>query len=291
MKIIYYIRSNKSNKLIESVNDAAIVGLENLGVDFKIKKEEKPEESDLAIIFGYYKFVSPTGRKRKKVYDLSKNVIVLERGYLDRENYHSAGLNGLNGRGDYKNKNSSDDRFKELKIDVEKWRDGGTSVLVCGQVPWDSNVQHLNKGLKPLKRKESVSGYLGWLEKTIRKIRDNTDRPIVFRPHPLFTHKEWYRDSLDKDVIWSEKPFEQDLENAFVCVAFNSNCLVDAILKGVPIFSFDEGSMVYDISNKSLKRINKPKKYSRTQYLNNLAYTQWNLQELAEGKYFRHLIR
>ena len=71
------------------------------------------------------------------------------------------------------------DRWVRLGIELHPWRkptkDG--YVLLCAQVPWDTQVQDGN--------------HLAWIEETVREIKKHTDRSIVFRGHP----KAWRRNN------------------------------------------------------------------------------------------------
>jgi hypothetical protein len=72
-------------------------------------------------------------------------------------------------------------------------------------------------------------------------------------------------------------------------VTFNSNSGVEAALAGVPVFAFDEGSMVWEIANKTFDAIDNPQRPDRTQWLADLSYAQWTPREMREGKAWRHL--
>lgn len=290
-KINIYVRK-KQDKLIKKVIVAAIEGLEYLNEDFEIRYENEYKPSEIAILYGLHKNINATGRKRKAIYDgqkyHNKKTMVFERGYFKREEYHSVGWNWINGKADFKNKNCPSDRFDRLNLDIKDWGPKGDNIIFCGQVPWDSAVQHINKNGKG-RTKKSVQGYMEWLSKTARVIRDFSDKPIIFRPHPLFKHKEWYKEYLPEYVSWSDNDMMTDLQSAHACVVFNSNSAVDAIIQGIPIFVMDQGSVAYSVANKSLKKINKPKNYDITQWANNLAYAQWNLEEIKRGEFWKHL--
>jgi hypothetical protein len=84
---------------------------------------------------------------------------------------------------------------------------------------------------------------------------------------------------------------EEDLKNAHCVVTWNSNSAVEAAIYGKPVFAFDEGSMVWEIANKSLLDLDTPKYPDRKQWANNLAYCQWTLEEIRNGDAWRHLSR
>lgn len=290
--IIYYIR-RKRDAYISSLNEAGIAGLRAQGVDFEIKYEDEYEPSEIAVLFGYHKAVSKAGRKRKELYDLQdklgKKVMILERGFIKRDLYHSIGWGGINGRANFNNLHRPTDRLALLNLDVKPWKAEGKTILIAGQVPWDAAVQHINDGTK--KGTDAIQGYLNWLRDVVStlEIRTPDEREIVFRPHPLFSRPEYYREALPEYIRWSDKSLEEDLADAWACFALNSNTLVDGIIEGVHPFAYDAGSVIYQYANKNLKNLRKPIRFDRVQVLADLAYAQWTLEEIAQGLYWKAL--
>ncbi len=192
-------------------------------------------------------------------------MIVLETGYINRgngeDNHYAAGFNGLNGRADFKNKNMPPDRWGKLGISVKPWRTDGKHILLCGQVPWDASVDHIV--------------FEDWLGLTRRLIAEATERPVRFRPHPQISKPDL---SLD-----------EDLEDCWAVVTFNSNTAVDAAIRGIPVFVSDLGSMALTVANTDLGVIELPHTPERQQWLNDLAYTQWTPSEMKEGLAWAHL--
>lgn len=236
------------------------------------------EPSEVAVIFGVYKSRVRKSWPRGKVFRQQRSnnldVIVLETGYINRgdgENHHYAvGKNGLNGRADFRNKSSDPDRWEGLGVTLKPYY-RGDNIVLCGQVPWDASVDH--------------SKHEEWLAETAKKIRKLTDRPIVFRPHPLASLPPL------KGCEYSIKPLNEDLKTAHTVVTFNSNSGVEALIEGKPVFAFDEGSMVWEACNKDLKDIESPQYHNRLQWARNLAYCQWTPEEIRQGLAWRHLFR
>jgi hypothetical protein len=244
----------------------------------KLVSVEEYKPSDIAVVFGIRKSRIQLSYARGHVIEEQRRrklgVIVLETGYIKRgdglDNYYAAGFGGLNGRANFRNKGMPDDRFKALGVGLKPYRNGD-HVLLCAQVPWDASVDHVD--------------YLPWLEHTAQTLVQLSRRPIVFRAHPMASlpAPDGCRSSSGSLV--------KDMENAHAVVSFNSNTGVDALLDGVPVFAFDEGSMVWGLCNRSLDYINAPHKPEREQWANDLAYCQWLPSEMAEGKTWRHLFR
>jgi hypothetical protein len=224
--------------------------------------------ADVGVVFGIYKSKVPVSYPRGEVYRRHRSdgadMVVLETGYLKRgdgpDNYYAAGINGLNGRADFKNANSPPDRFEALGIEVKPYREDGSHIVVCGQVPWDASVDHLD--------------YPEWVRSTLEKLRGLTERRISYKEHPC---------------IAPGLPLSDFLKDAWACVTLNSNSAVEAAIAGIPVFVSDKGSMAWGIANLSLADIENPSFQDRTQWLNNVAYAQWTPAEMSKGLTWAHL--
>jgi hypothetical protein len=237
------------------------------------------EPSDIAVVFGTYKKDVPVSYRRGHVVHeqerLGLDTIIVETGYINRgaraDHHYAVGLNGLNGRADFKNKNSPDDRAGRFISNLKPWRKDGDHILMCGQVPWDASVQHIN--------------FQKWAQETAETIVGLTNRRIIYRPHPLAKTQTPWGASESKNY-W----LEDDLENCWCVVTFNSNSGVDAIMAGIPSVACDEGSMIMPVAT-GLGAINTPNKPNRIQWLSDLCYAQWTPAEMMEGKTWDHISR
>ena len=220
--------------------------------------------------------------------------IVVDRGYIyKRREYWSVGWDDLNGRANFCNQNMDDSRINDWGIKLKPWKtnDGGF-VLFCLQLPWDAAVNNTN--------------YSAYIKNTVDTLLLSTDREIVLREHPLISmgrcsqlpiaHK--HRDVVDNLVDYRVKnnrvrmsknaSIEDDFDQAWCVVAYNSNSTVDATLQGIPSFVADEGSMTWNISRHDLD-IENPINPGRYQWLCDLSYTQWSNDELSKGLPFKQL--
>jgi hypothetical protein len=246
----------------------------------KIIKNWRYEPADIAVVFGVFKSKVPQSESRGRIIRQQRennlDVIVLETGYVNRgdgQNHHyAAGFNGLNGRADFRNQSMTDERWKLLNTPLKPYS-RGNNVILCGQVPWDASIDLTG------------SDHVKWLKTTASFIQKITNRKIIFRPHPL----------ADLPPIrgceHSRVPLTEDLKDAHCVVTFNSNSAVEALIEGKPVFSFDEGSMVWSLCNKSLLDLEQPNYPDRKQWANNLAYAQWTPDEMRQGLAWRHLRR
>lgn len=265
--------------------DALVQGMQCLGLKYRVFPLQCGyQPCDVAITFGVAKKRTPRGRAIGTV--LAEHSarhehhpgrigrhIVIERGFIHRERYFMVGWGGLNGRANYLNAGSPADRWEELGISLSPWRKTGKHIVLCGQVPWDASVQHTD--------------HVQWCRQTIQRLGSLTNRGIRFRPHPL--QPEAVDVSNLPVQISLGVDLQEDLEDAWAVVTFNSNAGVEATLAGVPAFVADAGGMGYSILNKDLQLIESPCTPDRHQWLCNLAYTQWTLGEIASGQAMQHL--
>jgi len=61
------------------------------------------------------------------------------------------------------------------------------------------------------------------------------------------------------------------------------------LIDGVPVFASDEGSMVWSVCNKSFSDMETPCLPAREQWLHDLCYAQWTLDEMKQGLAWKHL--
>jgi len=257
-------------------------------------KSEGYEECDVAVIFGSWKKSPKKKWKLMLQHHFTKNSIVqnhrnkplivietplLGRTITDNHEYHRVGLNHfMRGLADFKNENSPSDRFKELGLTIKPWRKKGDHVLIVGQNMYDASLFGLDFEL--------------WVKNTIQHLRRYTDRPIVFRDHP--ENKNQMKNMVETYKWWNvsysnEGTINDDLKNAHCTVSYTSGSTIDSILAGVPVIPCSEYNFVWPISSHQLSEIENPKLGERTQLLYDLAYAQWSVEEIRQGKPWHHL--
>jgi hypothetical protein len=150
-----------------------------------------------------------------------------------------------------------DDRWKALKLEKElrPWRKGGRKIIIADTLPDYWNVRGLPED---------------WSYQMARYLKNRTDRPIVVR------HKE------------SSISLQDDLKDAHCLVAHGSIAAVEAVVMGIPVF-VDKESAAALVGRIGFDDIESPVYPERQQWLNSLAYCQWNEAELCNGTLFRML--
>lgn len=206
----------------------------------------------------------------------NRPVLVLEVGALDRGNLWKVSIDGINGKGYFGPKNNDDSRRKKLGLKIKPWKQGN-NIILCGQHPSSQQWERM----PPMHL---------WLSETIRIIRKHTDRKIIVRPHPRakylpvgnFKNVE-IKPPCHMIGTYDSFDFEQTLEDAWAVINWNSNPATIAALNGVPIFVGPD-SIALSVGNTELENIENPVMPDREQWVNDLAYTEWSVEEIAKGE-------
>jgi len=235
------------------------------------------------ITWGLPKKVNNNYKKKKKICNDYENHIIIERGFIKRDMYFSLGLNGFANFSKTRHTQCLSDRFNQLDINVKSYSAYSNEngyILICGQVPWDTQVQDIN--------------YCKWLENLFSSLLKITKRKIVFRPHPTYTKLQ--KKNHSKPKLYKYKVFngifidkiesiEESLKDAYCVIAYNSTSLIDAVIQGIPIFAMNEMSLVYNLSNNNIKNIEDlyiPSDDKQLQTLYDISYMQYTKLELFE---------
>lgn len=187
---------------------------------------------------------------------------------------------------------------QDLKITVCPWQPRGDNILFVMQKPRDNSMQALRL---------HWGSFENFMTETIYSIKKYSNRPIVVRLHPnnhaqqmnyLAPVLERFPDlrisehSLEDDVNWHQGHggLERDLDQAWAVVGGNSNVLVESACHGVPTYCLHETAMAWPVSQAGLHMLEQPDlNISRTQWLWNMAYTQWRHDEVIMGLPWQHL--
>ena len=259
MIYVLFVKINYHNKILSCF----CKGLSVYNIQYKKYYDDiKISEKDLIVTFGMGKNIG-IGKIRKKVIKKFHSHICIDKGYIDRNNYFSININGLNGRSE--NFAEKNDNLRFLKLGIKLGLNiNGESVLLCGQVPTDASVLHIN--------------YERWLYSTYNKLLKLSKFPILYRPHPKYNKKYNIFGNISNNSLY------EDLSKSRYVVSFNSNICLDALIFGVQPICFDEGCIVYDSCHHNLKVINEqPILKQRIQQIYDITYRQYSLKELEIG--------
>lgn len=231
-----------------------------------------------------------------------------------RNAYYQVGFDGIKRHSACYCQGAPADRWLALQTPLAPYRAAGLGghLLVLGQTFHGLSSQHID--------------LYAWYAKLLRQVGRYSDRVVVFRQHPRLTKMrqpgketrgkgpEALRSRAKKDrteIIQRLKgppgkvrlqfsgndKVAADLVNAHAVLAFSTNASVAAVLGGVPLFVGDPSNMAWDAATpfsvegkaKGLSLLENPPRPERQAWAQELAYCQWNPQEMEEGAPWRHL--
>ena len=158
------------------------------------------------------------------------------------------------------------DRWEKLKYKIPAWKKDGRNILVV--MPSEKPAKFYGIDMN------------AWREEVITTLKQHTDRPIIVREkasRPERTVKTIYK----------------ELDNAYAVVTLQSIAATEAILYGVPAFTFAPNA-AEQLTLNDLTKIEKPfypdddLKYN---WACHLAYGQFHIEELANGTAYKILTK
>jgi hypothetical protein len=257
---------------------AVRAGLDRIGVQYT----SMDSSADVAVIWS----MLWAGRMKpnQQIWELYRStgrpVIVVEVGMLRRGLTWKLGVNGTGLLADY-GQELIPNRANTLGLGVTPWTNSGYNIVIACQRS-DSEQW---AGQPPT---------IAWLTETARKIRQHSDRPIVIRPHPRQRIA-----NIPGCVIESPKPipgtydsfdYDQCLKTAWTVINHNSGPGTQAILKGVPAF-VGSSSLAMPVGNLDIANIENPLRPDRSQWIEQLAHTEWTIPEIESGLPLQRLLK
>jgi hypothetical protein len=153
------------------------------------------------------------------------------------------------------------DRWEHLNIDQHSFKQGSIIVIV----PPDRKIVHaLGLGTEDQ-----------WINETILKIKNFTDREIKIRKRP--------EPRADRIVSNTFKDFIKD--DTFCVVGYSSNALVEAAMLDIPVISLGHSATksLYTHQLEDIEKIKPAYRSDKQAWLNHLAYSQFTREELLSG--------
>lgn len=204
------------------------------------------------------------------------------------KHYFRCGLWSPMNDGNFLNQNSPGDRWAQIEKFLETksrpWREKGEHILLCTQ-PIDNWSMSRTK----------TDPYV-WVDEVIEKLKPHTNRKIKLRPHPNHAIKcanDMAKKHPQIEVTSVTKgggptadyrfTFLEELQNCWAVVTHNSTAAVDAATYGIPVFLTSDLCLAWDVGNADFSKIESPTTPDRTQWLNDLAYANWTIDEVKSG--------
>ena len=134
-------------------------------------------------------------------------------------------------------------------------------------------------------------------------LSDNSpSRKFIVRPHPnnvsnILERENELPDDVEiqytqKNFVGDEKKyyrfhFQEAISNAHAVVTHNSTASVDSCIRGIPTFCTSDLALCWDVCNKDLNNIETPDTPDRTQWVNDLGYKLWSINEIKDGTVYK----
>ena len=274
MKISYWPNSVALNG--KQPYDAFLNSLRDQG--FELVKESM--DADAAVIWSvlWHGRMASNQAVWKHYRSNNRPVIVTEVGCIKRGTTWKVGLNGINRDAYFGNGNSNDSsRGNSLGLALKPWNKDGDYILICAQ--HDKSLQW--QDMPPMSR---------WVMNTIETLQLHSNRDIILRPHPRcrlpgieHQYQRVYRQE-PQHVTGTYDNFDLAFDRTYAVINWSSNPGVHAVINGTPAF-VGPSSLASSVANsyKNLELIEHPSTVDRTQWLNDLAWTEYTVDEIAAG--------
>lgn len=150
-----------------------------------------------------------------------------------------------------------DDRWRAARTPLKPWATAGRHIVIAEPSPTYQRFHRIE----------------GWTERTIDRLSQLTDRPIVRR---------------DKEMQRFGRKLHEDLKGAHALVTHGSNAAVEAVIMGCPVFVHEDSAAAM-VGRTDLRDINEPLYPDREPWVRALSYSQFNEAELVDGTLWRLL--
>jgi hypothetical protein len=259
------------------------------------------DHCDVAVMLGSWKDrARPWHVTRNAIAKNAPMFIVVETPLLGRQVHetntqHRIGINGfLNHSGTFYVSKHGNERLQKLGITWDGWKDNPNGdIILMLQLPGDASLRSID-----------IYEFGLWAYKNIRRY---SNKNIIIRTHPHHNpkglddvHKFISDIALTDDprvkvVVGSkERTLQDDLKNAYCTVSYSSGSAIDSVLAGIPTIALDPANFTYGISSNHIEHIDgdnirRAKDEDVKQWLYNLSYSQWSVEEMQIGTVWQHL--
>lgn len=214
-------------------------------------------------------FRSMTQRKTVQLCEKQgRNYYYIDTGYIGnldkRKDWHRVVKNGM--QHSSPRYDLPEDRFKKIAqgkdyLSFTDWKKDGKAILIVTPSDKPCAFYGINRDT--------------WVEETVKKVKENTDRPVIIRDKGL------RRERIGRNSIYHQ--MEDD--DVFAVVTYNSIAATEAIGFGIPAFTLAPNA-ADEFCKKDLTEIESPlysdsEKVIKWQHW--LGYCQYTPAEMAEG--------
>lgn len=245
------------------VAEAMAKGVRACGDDATLYGENnfKSAKADIGVIYGW--------RNIDRV-DHFQHFVYADFGYWQRERYYRVTVDGWS-PGGYVLNGYDGSRLRSFGVEVKPWNRSGYEILIAGS--------------KPKACADHGLGYMEWETKVAEWVRFYFPKEkVVYRPKPNDAAR---RRLIVDGVDYDEGILEDSLKRAKVVLTHHSNVTIDALTAGVPVYCHVGAATACSIQLSDVQH--PPLSLNREQFLNNVAWLQWTVDEMASGVCWRNL--
>jgi hypothetical protein len=231
---------------------------------FRELKELPPEDLTM------YGILAGSGEIYKRCEQEKKDFYFMDHGYFTNAHDKPHWLRiTKNAHCQTKLTNTNPDRYeKYFKRELKPWQKDGKKILV----------------LPPTNAVAGFFNATGWLDETVKVLKENTDRPIEVREKP-------YNPTVATDHVGATVKVDEPTNHQpsiswneyFACVTYNSNTMIESFTNGVPVFCDPHVCGATPIAETDFTKIEKPRYEDRIALFSNLAYNNWTMEEMSNG--------
>lgn len=287
MKIVFYAADKHREGVLATAFKAGAEGHgEQVEIELTTHYSMPRSDTDVAVMIGV------KGKSRLIIDDhraMGKSIIYIDKGYfripntypdrLSRSLYYKTSINDFQPLEYLMRRPMPGDRWEELQcrhhLEVKPWREEGERIVWLGPSQKYCNFHRLGDATE-------------FSEKTIKLIAKRTTKKVVYRP------KHSWADAVPiKGTEFSRPPtkIEDEFKTAYALATHGSNTSAEAILAGVPVLALGPAIArpLAETDIKKISNIRVPTDEERLQWLHNIAYCQWTVEEFTSGLAWSHL--
>lgn len=273
--IVFYAPHNRRSRMVGAAMER---GIRAAGFRTRMTPSTQHRNADMGDFAVFYGLADGLDRVLRAYRASGRRAVYMDLGWWDRrkrnryDGNHKLAVNDRHPTPFLGGMRRSPERFESLGLTIEPWQDPTRGHIVIAGMS--------AKGAR-------AEGYESqqWERSAVRRLRQFTDRRIVYRPKP-----NWDGASPIEGTKFERKvPLAESLRGAWAVVTHHSNVGVDAILAGIPVFT-DEGVATL-MGHTDLAKIESPRRpANREQFLWNLAHWQYDVEEMRRGDAWRFLV-
>lgn len=202
----------------------------------------------------------------------NRPVVVIEVGSLKRNHTWKVALNHINNQGYYGNHTDLDpSRQDRLGVSLAEYNHNRKDEILIACQRQDSLLWNSSQSIE------------NWVNSTVSKIMQFSDRQVLVRPHPRFAVNSARLNAkldLPKRIVNTYDSFNIDFD--YHCVInYSSGPGIQSLINGTPVIT-DSTSLAYSLSNR-LEDIENLKYFDRQDWFLRMCHSEWTVDEISKG--------